>query len=83
MDIKFSKQERAILVEKLQHYIDEELELEIGQFQTDFLLDFVAKELGVYFYNRGVLDALTVVKKQTETISDAIYQLEKPTGLSR
>ncbi len=83
MNIEFSKEERAFLVRKLQRYVDEELELEIGQFQSDFLLDFVAKELGAYFYNRGISDAQKVLQTQVETIADAIYQLEKPTELSR
>ena len=42
-----------------------------------FLLDFVSKELGCYFYNRGLYDAQTVVNARFEEMAEAIVVLEK------
>ena len=78
-EIKFSKQEKEILVPKIQMYLREELDIEIGGFDAEFLLDFFSEEVGVYFYNRGLRDAQTTIEQQVENINDAIYQLEKPT----
>ena len=77
-EIKFSKQEKEILVPKIQMYLREELDIEIGGFDAEFLLDFFSEEVGVYFYNRGLRDAQTTIEQQVENINDAIYQLEKP-----
>jgi len=57
MQIEFTKQEKELLVQKLKHYFTNELDQDIGQFDAEFLLDFFGKELGVYYYNRGLIDA--------------------------
>ena len=81
--IEFSEEERALLVRRIQLYFREELEQEIGRFDTEFLLEFIAEELGAYFYNRGLYDAQAILEKRMETLAEAIYELEKPTELGR
>jgi uncharacterized protein (DUF2164 family) len=78
--IKFSNQEKEQLVDKLQRYFERELEQELGQFDAEFLLDFVSKELGSFYYNRGLYDAQHIITDRVEQISEAIYELEKPVG---
>ena len=82
-DIEFSAGEKAVIVRKIQLYFREELDQQIGAFDAEFLLDFFAKEVGAYFYNRGVYDAQAVLAAQLEAVGDSIYQLEKPTGFAR
>ena len=81
--IEFSKEEKALLVNKLQRYFTEELQQEIGQFDAEFLLEFVSRELGAYYYNHGLYDAQAALAAKLDDIHDAIYQLEQPTGFSR
>ena len=81
--IEFSKEEKSLLVKKIQLYFNDELDHSIGQFDAEFLLDFFAEELGVYFYNRGLYDAQTILESKMENISEAIYELEKPTEFMR
>ena len=81
--IKFTKQETDVLTSKLQTYFDEELDQEIGQFPAQFLLDFISEEMGGYFYNRGLLDAQTILESRMENLGEAISELEKPTEFSR
>ncbi len=76
--IEFSKEERDILVRKIQMYFHEELDQEIGQFPAEFLLEFFAEEIGPYFYNRAIFDAQAVLDQRIEGITEAIYELEKP-----
>ncbi len=83
MDIEFTPDEKSAISAKLQAYLDAELNVEIGRFDAEFLLDFISKELGVYYYNRGLYDAQAVLMKQNEELLHAIYQLEKPTDLGR
>ncbi len=82
-DIEFTRAEKEILARRIQLYFDQELGQELGQFDAEFLLDFFAEEIGPYFYNRGLYDARQVIDEQVETISDALYSIEKPTEFSR
>lgn len=83
MDIKFSKEEKAIIVKKLQLYFQQELEQEIGRFDAEFLLDFFTQEMGAYYYNRGLYDAQALLERRLEDLSEAIYELEKITDFRR
>ena len=82
-EIEFTKDEKEILVDKIKAYFSEELDQDIGRFDAEFLLDFIAKEIGVYFYNRGLNDAQVILQGRFESVTDAIYELEKPTEISK
>ncbi|MFT5421969.1 MAG: hypothetical protein ACI9D5_002735 [Candidatus Endobugula sp.] len=78
-EIKFSKDEVTTLTKKIQLYLSEELDKEIGQFDAQFLLDFISAEMGPYYYNRGLYDAQTILESKMENITDAILEIEKIT----
>lgn len=61
--IKFKKDEKAIIVRKIQLYFTEELRQDIGQFDAEFLLDFFS-EIGSFYYNRGLYDAQAILSKK-------------------
>lgn len=77
--LEFSKEEKDQIIHKVKIYFDEELDQQIGNFDAEFLIDFFAEEVGAYFYNRGLYDAQTLIAAKAEEISDAIYELERPT----
>ena len=81
-EISFSSEEKAHIVRKIQLYFDQELKQQIGRFDAEFLLDFMAEEVGVYFYNRGLYDAQTILSKRLDDLNEAILDLEKPTEFS-
>lgn len=76
--MEFSKEEKAAIVSKIQTYFSDELGLEIGQFDAEFLLDFMGEEVGRFFYNRGLYDAQAILEGRMEAITEAIAELEKP-----
>ena len=78
-EIIFSKEEKEIITKKIQLYFSEELDREIGQFDAQFLLDFFSEEIGPYFYNRGLYDAQSILENRMESISEAMYEIEKIT----
>jgi len=78
-EIEFSKEEKEILIKRIQLYFTEELDKEIGQFEAQFLLDFFSEEVGLYYYNRGLYDAQTILESKMESITEAIYEIEKIT----
>lgn len=78
-EIKFSKDQKANIVQRIQLYFREELDQDLGQFDAEFLLDFFAEEIGANFYNQGLYDAQAVLESKMEGIADAIYEIEKTT----
>ena len=82
-EIEFFKEEKKIIVQKIQLYFNEKLDREIEQFDAEFLLDFFSNEIGVYFYNQGLNDAQVVLSSRMDNIIDAIYEIEKPTEFPR
>ncbi|MGB0937300.1 MAG: DUF2164 domain-containing protein [Colwellia sp.] len=79
-EIEFSKEEKESMVRKLQGYFEQELAQDLGQFDAEFLLDFVSQELGSFYYNRGLHDARAVFEERIQSIDDDIYSIEKDTG---
>lgn len=75
--IEFSREERAAITAKLRDYFARELDQELGQLPAEMLLDFIGKEIGGAFYNRGVHDAQQLVQQKTEDIVEALYGLER------
>ena len=74
--IKLSDTDREEAVARLQQYLNEEFEVELGSFQTQFLLDFFAEQIGWQYYNQGLADALQAVERKIEEVSEMIYELE-------
>ena len=78
-DIKFTTEEKESLIPKIKMYLSEELDVEIGNFDAEFLLDFFSEEVGPYFYNRGIKDSLDMLDTRMEEVKESIYVLEKIT----
>tara|TARA_R110002167_G_scaffold140677_5_gene328624 strand:- start:1093 stop:1329 length:237 start_codon:yes stop_codon:yes gene_type:complete len=75
--IEFPASQKEQLIQKLQKYMSHELDVELGQFDADFFLDFISKEMGGHYYNQGLYDAQTVLADRMDSLTEAIYQLEQ------
>ena len=82
-EISFTRREKELLAGKLQRYFDDELKIELGGFDAEFLLEFLSKELGAYYYNQGLRDAQAVFLKRVGELTDQVSELEKPTEFVR
>ncbi len=78
-EITLSAQQKEAITTKLQTYFENELDFELGQFDAEFLLDFLSKELGGYYYNQGLQDARQVFEQRIQSIDDDLYAIEKDT----
>ena len=76
--VELNAHQKSIIVEKLKVYFDRELDFDIGQFDAEFLLDFFAKEVGVYFYNKGIENAKDVMEDKFQEIDMALFDIEQP-----
>lgn len=78
-DIELNSTVKIYIVAKIQKYFQDELHQELGSFDAEFLIDFFSKEVGGYYYNQGLADALQSFEVKMEDVTDAVYQLEKKT----
>ena len=76
--IEFNAEQKTLLTQQLKSYIADELDHEIGQFESEFLLDFISEKIGPHYYNQGVSDAAAVVTSRFEDIGHALYEIEAP-----
>lgn len=79
--IEFTRQEKELMAQKVKVYFRDEMNQDIGNFEAEFLIDFFAKEMGGFFYNRGLYDAETLIAEKVSEISDQLLQLEKPVSM--
>ena len=79
MKIDFTEEQKAIIVHKIKRYFEQELDEEIGQVDAEFLLEFFGKEVGSYFYNKGLEDAQGLVENQMDLLKEVLYSMEEPT----
>lgn len=77
-EITFTRDQTAQLVKKIQDYFQAELDAEIGDFDAEFLIDFIGNEFGAVYYNKGLHDAKAAMVQRIDTISESIDELEKP-----
>ncbi len=75
--IKFTREEIAAIAGKLRPYFRDELEIELRDLPAEMLIEFLAREIGPFFYNRALYDAQSVVAKKAEDIAEAIAGLER------
>ncbi|HFQ6828140.1 TPA: DUF2164 domain-containing protein [Yersinia enterocolitica] len=77
-DITFTREQTQRMTDKLQRYLEQEHNIELEDFDAEFLLQFINRELGAHFYNQGINDAIAQVEAKILDISDSILWLEKP-----
>ncbi|HBI18853.1 MULTISPECIES: DUF2164 domain-containing protein [unclassified Brevundimonas] len=75
--IRFSREEVAAVTAKLRPYFRDELDVELRDLPAEMLIDFLAREIGPFFYNRALYDAQAVLKKKADDIGEAIAGLER------
>jgi uncharacterized protein (DUF2164 family) len=78
--LEFTPEERTALNTRVQEYLSNELGVELGRFDVEFLVDFFTKEIGAFYYNRGLYDAQAALEKRLDDVRESILSLEKPTA---
>ncbi|EGQ8003910.1 DUF2164 domain-containing protein [Vibrio parahaemolyticus] len=79
--IKLERAQKETLASAIQDYMQDELSIEIGQFDSEFLIDFITDKLGAVYYNKGVEDAKTVIERRMLEMSDELYEIEQEVSI--
>ncbi|WP_261843020.1 DUF2164 domain-containing protein [Aliamphritea ceti] len=77
--IKFDKEQKTDILDKLKKYCEAEFDLELGQFEAEFFLDFISDNIGNHYYNKALIDAQQIVTQRTMDITDAIDEMSRIT----
>lgn len=72
-----SREEKERLLLKIQRHLSDEVEVELGRFEAEALVDLVADLLGPHYYNKGLRDAQALIARQVDQINDALYEMER------
>lgn len=79
--IKLERAQKEILAVAIQDYMQDELSVEIGQFDSEFLIDFITEKLAPIYYNKGIEDAKAVIERRMLETSDELYEIEQEVQL--
>ncbi|MGR5164248.1 DUF2164 domain-containing protein [Vibrio owensii] len=79
--IKLERAQKEVLATAIQDYMQDELEVEIGQFDSEFLIDFITEKLAPIYYNKGIEDAKTVIERRMLELTDELYEIEQEVQL--
>ncbi|EIE1270738.1 DUF2164 domain-containing protein [Vibrio parahaemolyticus] len=79
--IKSERAQKETLASAIQDYMQDELSIEIGQFDSEFLIDFITDKLGAVYYNKGVEDAKAVIERRMLEMSDELYEIEQEVSI--
>jgi uncharacterized protein (DUF2164 family) len=74
----FDKADREAMAAMLRRYLKDELDAEVGNMDSEFLLDFITERLGPRFYNQGLRDAAVALAKRMDVLTEALEELERP-----
>ena len=77
-DVDLSRDDVERIVHKIKKHFSDELDYDIGGFDAEFLIEFFAREVGPFFYNKGLSDAQGLLLEKTEELGYLIQELEKP-----
>ncbi|MCL2322122.1 MAG: DUF2164 domain-containing protein [Oscillospiraceae bacterium] len=71
--ISLTKVQKSEAVDKLKEYIEKNLECEVSGLQVSLLVDFISENLGVFYYDKGILDSISFINEKM----DELYLLMK------
>lgn len=78
-----SREQKEYLVSQVQRYFHEQRGEELGNLETEELIDFFWKQLGPLLYNLGVQDCRKLMLERFASLEDELYVLEKPLASKR
>ncbi len=76
--LSLSPIQKERLIAQFQNYFNDELSMDLGQFDVEFLLSFIEKNLGSAYYNKGLNDAQALMSAKVELLTESVVELERP-----
>lgn len=77
INLKLPKEQKTLMIERLQDYFYEERAEELGDLPAELMLDHMIKLIGPLIYNKAVEDTLAVVRDRMVSLEDDLHALKK------
>lgn len=74
MKMELPDLEKREVLESIQRFMAEEMEVEISEMQAESMLDYFGKELAPFAYNRGVRDAQDFLILKAEDLGGTCFE---------
>ncbi|WP_240189953.1 DUF2164 domain-containing protein [Bacillus sp. P14.5] len=78
LTIKMTKEEKEEIIGRIQTFHYEQHGEEIGMLGAENLFEFFTRELGPYFYNKGIMDSKDVLMDKVLMLEEDLYALKRP-----
>ena len=75
MLVKWNVEERKQIIRDIQYFFHQERDEEIGELAAGTILDFFAEQIGSYYYNAGIQDAVKQAEAHTTRLEEDLYAL--------
>ncbi|PTY36269.1 hypothetical protein BGP77_02870 [Saccharospirillum sp. MSK14-1] len=72
-----SKEQREHLNHHCQHWFNNELNVDLGQFEVESVIDYFIEQLTPAIHNRAIAEALALVREYHARTEDDLYALEE------
>jgi len=73
-----NKEARESLNLATKHWFETELEIDLGQFECEAVIDYFIDALHPALHNRAIAQALAMIQEHHARIEDDLYALEEP-----
>ena len=73
--LEMDSETKKVCIEKIQNYLEEELDEEVGTLKAGFFLDFIQEHIGREYYNKGINAARFFFRKKMEDLEIDLDQL--------
>ncbi|RHW42062.1 DUF2164 domain-containing protein [Neobacillus notoginsengisoli] len=78
MFIQFSKQQKEQLIGEIQEFFLKERSEELGNLESEAILEFFKSKLGPYYFNEGIKHSRKVAEEKMAQLEEELYSLERP-----
>lgn len=75
-NLKIAADDYQAVVGDIIDYMEDKHDLQLGQFEAEFLLDEIVKKIAPLYYNQGLSRAMDVIQNNVLTLEELI-DLEK------
>lgn len=66
--IQLSKEQKSNAATKIKEYLEENFEIEVGNLPSEFFVDFITENIGIYYYNKAIADSLSFMTEKAEDL---------------
>lgn len=67
-NIEIPSEMKEDICNKIKYYLDKEMDINIGDLKALLFLDFITENIGDFYYNIGVEDAISMMQDRTEEL---------------